>query len=328
LAIAPAFRDGRVVTGAAAQPVLVIAGPTASGKSGLAVAIAERLDGTVINADALQLYRELEILTARPDPAALARAPHRLYGMLAADDACSAARWRALALETIAAVAPRLPILVGGTGLYLRALLRGLAPLPAVPASVRAAATARRAALGPAAFHREVATRDPATAARLPVGDRQRLIRAWEIFEATGRPWSAWLAEPDEPPPAGLRFAVMVVAPPRVELYRAIDRRLLDMVARGALDEVRAVMDRDPALPIHKALGLRELARHLRGETPLDAALATAQQATRNYAKRQMTWLRHQLPEASWFDAQYSNLLSPEIFSFIRKWVDGPPDSL
>jgi tRNA dimethylallyltransferase len=301
------------------QRVLVIAGPTASGKSGLAVALAERLDGAVVNADALQLYRELEILTARPAASALARAPHHLYGVLAAGDACSAARWRALALDAIASVAPRRPILVGGTGLYLRALLRGLAPLPAVPAAVRAAATARRAALGPEAFHREVALRDPATAARLPVGDRQRLIRAWEIFEATGRPWSAWLAAPAEPPPAGLDFAVMVLAPPRPELYRAIDRRLLEMVAHGALDEVRAAMDLDPALPIHKALGLRELARHLRGEATLEDAVAAAQQATRNYAKRQMTWLRHQLPEARWFDAQYSNLLSLEIFSFIRE---------
>jgi tRNA dimethylallyltransferase len=307
------------VTGAPPQRVLVIAGPTASGKSGLAVALAERLDGAVINADALQVYRELEILTARPAPAERARAPHHLYGVLAADEPCSAARWCALALETIASVAPRLPIVVGGTGLYLRALLRGLAPLPAVPAAVRAAAEARRAALGPAAFHREVAARDPVTAARLPVGDRQRLIRAWEIFEATGRPWSAWLAAPDQPPPAGLDFAVMVVAPPRAALYGAIDRRLADMVARGALDEVRAVMALDPALPIHKALGLRELARHVRGEVPLDEAVAAAQQATRHYAKRQMTWLRHQLPEAGWFDAQYSNPLSPEIFSFIRE---------
>jgi len=310
---------GAGVTRPTAERVLVIAGPTASGKSSLALALAERLDGAVINADALQVYRELEILTARPGRAALARAPHHLYGVLAADDACSAARWRALALEAIAAAAPRRPILVGGTGLYLRALLRGLARLPAIPPAVRAAATARRAALGPEAFHREVAARDPATAARLPVGDRQRLIRAWEIVEATGRPWSAWLAEPAEAPPPGLDFAAIVVAPPRAALYQAIDRRLVTMIQDGALEEVRAVMDLDPALPIHKALGLRELAAHLRGETALDAALAAAQQATRRYAKRQMTWLRHQLPEARWFGAQYSDQLDPEIFSFIRE---------
>ena len=303
----------------APQPVLVIAGPTASGKSGLALAIAERVGGAIINADALQVYRELAILTARPDAAELARAPHHLYGVLAADDACSAARWRGLALAAIAASAPRLPIVVGGTGLYLRALLRGLAQLPAIPAAVRAAATARRAALGPEAFHREVAARDPVAGARLPIGDRQRLIRAWEVFEATGRPWSDWIGAPDEPPPAGLAFRVMVVAPPRPALYQAIDRRLAAMVERGALDEVRAVMDLDPALPIHKALGLRELAAHLRGETALAPALAAAQQATRNYAKRQMTWMRHQLPEARWFVAQYSDSLDPEIFSFIRE---------
>ena len=301
-----------------ARSVLVIAGPTASGKSGLAAALAERLGGTVINADAMQVYRELVILTARPSEAALARAPHRLYGVLPATDRCSAARWRGLALEAIAAAAG-LPIVVGGTGLDLRALMRGLAPFPAVPAAVRAAAVARRAALGSEAFHREVAARDPAMAARLPIGDRQRLVRAWEIFEATGRPWSDWLASPDEPPPSGLRFAVLVVAPPRAALYRAIDQRLGAMIERGALDEVRALAVLDPALPIHKALGAREFARHLQGELTLAAALAAAQQATRNYAKRQMTWLRHQLPGATWVDAQYSDQLTPEIFSFIRK---------
>ena len=301
-----------------ARPVLVITGPTASGKSGLATAIAERLDGAVINADALQVYRELEILTARPGASALARAPHHLYGVLAATDPCSAARWRALALDAIAASAPRLPIVVGGTGLYLRALLRGLAPLPPVPPAVREAAAARRRALGPAAFHREVAARDPDMAARLPVGDAQRLVRAWEIFEATGRPWSAWLEAADAPPPSGLSFAVMVVAPPRAELYRAIDRRLVAMLERGALDEVRGLLDLDPALPIHKALGAREFARHLRGDLSLADALAAAQQATRHYAKRQMTWVRHQLPGATWVGAQYSDQLDPEIFSFIR----------
>jgi tRNA dimethylallyltransferase len=309
------------MTDTSARAVLVIAGPTAGGKSGLATTLAERLGGTVINADALQVYRELAILTARPTQAELERAPHRLYGVLAANDPCSAARWRALALDAIAA-APGLPIVVGGTGLYLRALMRGLAPLPAVPAAVRAAAVARRAALGPDAFHREVAARDPAMAARLPVGDRQRLVRAWEIFEATARPWSDWLAAPDEPPPSGLRFAVTVVAPPRAALYRAIDQRLAAMLERGALDEVRALGALDPALPIHKALGARELVRHLQGELTLAAALTGAQQATRNYAKRQMTWLRHQLPDATWFVSeyeQYSDQLTPQIFSFIRK---------
>ncbi|MBI3516946.1 MAG: tRNA (adenosine(37)-N6)-dimethylallyltransferase MiaA, partial [Proteobacteria bacterium] len=260
----------------ASRPVLVIAGPTASGKSGLALALAERLDGALINADAMQVYRELRILTARPTQADLARAPHHLYGVLDAADACSAARWRALALEAIAAAAPRRPIVVGGTGLYLRALLRGLTPLPPVPAAVREAATARRRALGAEAFHREVAARDPVMAAKLPVGDRQRLIRAWEIFEATGRPWSAWLARPTEAPPSGLNFAVLALAPPRDALYRAIDARLVRMVDDGALDEVRAVMELDPALPIHKALGVRELARHLRGELAREAAVAAA----------------------------------------------------
>ena len=312
-------------------PVVVIAGPTASGKSGLALAVARAFGGVVINADAMQVYRELAVLTARPGPEDLARAPHRLYGVLPGSEACSAGRWRALALAEIetARATGRLPVVVGGTGLYLRALGRGLAPLPEVPAGLRAAARARHRELGGAAFHAELAARDPETAARLAPGDSQRLIRAWEVLEATGFPLAAWQAEAPAPPP--YRFLCLALVPPRQTLYAACDGRFQAMLEAGALDEVRALLalDLDPGLPVMKALGVPELTAHLRGALSLEAAVAAARQATRRYAKRQFTWLRTQLPadyssnEAAYKPllAQYSESLESESFAIIRDFV-------
>src|SRR4051812_3908656 len=220
--------------------VLAIGGPTASGKSALALDAAEAFGGTVINADSMQVYADLAVLTARPGPEALARVPHRLYGVLPATEACSAARWRDMALDAIAEAAGqgRLPVVVGGTGLYLRALMEGLAEIPSVPAPVRADARARHARLGGPAFHAGLAARDPAMAARLAPGDTQRLIRAWEVLEATGRSLADWQAAPSAGPPPGLRFATLVLDPPRDALYAACDGRFRAMVAAGALDEV------------------------------------------------------------------------------------------
>lgn len=284
----------------AARPVVLIAGPTASGKSQLALSIAERFDGAVINADSMQVYRELRILTARPGEADAARVPHRLYGGLAAADPCSAARWRAMAVEAVAEVtaAGRLPLLVGGTGLYFRAFAEGLADIPPVPAEVRAAAQARRRDLGPEAFHAELAVRDPVLGGRLAPGDTQRVLRAWEVVEATGRPLSAWQETAPESYPG--RVITLVLDPPRQDLYAACDARVPRMVAEGALDEVTALvrLGLDPALPAMRALGVPELAAHLRGELSLDAATAAMQQATRRYAKRQTTWFRHQMADA------------------------------
>lgn len=278
--------------------VIVIGGPTASGKSGLAADIAEAFGGTVINADSMQLYRELDVLTARPGAADLARAPHVLYGALPGSERGSAARWRALALAEIGAAraAGRLPIVVGGTGLYLRALMEGLCDVPTIPEEVRTAAHERHAALGGDAFRAELVARDPASE-RLNPGDTTRLVRAWEVLEATGRPLTDWQsAAPDGPPP-GLRFRTYVIDPPRADLYALCDTRFTMMLARGALDEVRALdaLNLDPALPVMKALGVPELRAHLRGELSLEAATARAQQSTRHYAKRQVTWFRHQL---------------------------------
>jgi tRNA dimethylallyltransferase len=293
----------------ARPPVVVLAGPTASGKSALALDLAEAFAGVIVNADAMQVYRELEILTARPDAGALARAPHRLYGVLPGAEACSAGRWREMALA------------------------RGLAPLPRVPAGLRRAARQRHRELGGAAFHAALAARDPATAARLEPGDSQRLIRAWEVLEATGRPLAEWQAA-DSGADTPYRFLCIALLPPREALYAACDRRFLGMVEAGALDEVRALLalGLDPELPVMKALGVPELAAHLNAALPLETAVARAQQATRRYGKRQMTWLRTQLPRdfsgnqvsLAAFQAQYSESLRGEIFTIIRDFVLTP----
>lgn len=284
-------------------PVVVIAGPTASGKSGLALEVAEALTGSIVNADSMQVYADLRILTARPMPEDEARIPHHLYGYRDAADRTSAADWARDARAAIEDVreAGRRPIVVGGTGLYLRALMEGLAEIPPIPPDVRSAAQARRAEIGAEAFHRELALRDPETAARLPVTDTQRVLRAWEVHEGTGRSLSEWHRDPIPQP--GLTFRVVVLAPQREELYANCDTRFDAMLAMGALDEVRDLADRaargglDPALPIFKALGYPALSAHLQGTLSLDAARAKSHQQTRNYAKRQATWLRHQLPD-------------------------------
>jgi tRNA dimethylallyltransferase len=280
------------------RPLIVVAGPTASGKSGLALSIAEAFGGTVINADSMQVYRELAVLTARPGPDVAARAAHCLYGTLSGAEVCSAGRWREMALAEIARVWEMgdLPVVAGGTGLYLRALERGLSPLPEVPPAIRATARTRHAEMGGAAFHAGLAKRDPEAAARLHPSDSQRLIRAWEVLEATGRPLADWHRAGAAGGLACRRLR-LVLAPPRAALYAACDGRFLDMMAAGALDEVRHLLALrlDPSLPVMKALGVVPLADHLAGKISLDEAVAAAQQATRRYAKRQLTWLRTQM---------------------------------
>lgn len=309
-------------------PVIILYGPTASGKSGLALDLAERLDGVVINADSLQIYVELEILTARPDAASLACAPHLLYGVLPPATAGSVAWWREAALEEIRAAhaAGRRAIVTGGTGMYLNALIEGLSPLPSADEAARARATSLYAEMGGEAFRAALAERDPVSAERLRPRDRQRLIRAWEVVEATGVPLSTWQAKPRDPGHA-LGFTLIGLDPPRAELYARIDRRFVHMLENGALDEAARfdALGLPLSLPANKALGLPELRRHLAGEIDLDTAARQAQQATRNYAKRQATWFRHQLPPAGVGSAhishatyaEYSERNLPEIISFI-----------
>ena len=305
------------------KPVVIIAGPTASGKSGCALAVAVEFDGTIINADALQLYKELSILTDRPGPAELGRAPHRLYGALSASDPCSAGRWRDMALAEMAAASNdgRLPVVVGGTGLYLKALMSGLASVPPLPPSVRTETRLLFERLGQEEFRAELMRRDPELA--VAPHDMQRLIRAFEVLAATGRPLREWQRGTQGENRESYRYACIVFDPPRKALYAAIEHRFEQMVERGVLEEVRRIigLDLDPSLPAMKAVGLKELMGYLRGEIDLPEAIRRAKQASRNYAKRQVTWFRHQLPDALRVPAQYSESLSAEIFSFIRQFL-------
>ena len=302
-------------------PILVIAGPTASGKSALAADLAQRLGGVVINADSMQVYRDLPVLTAQPGPALRARAPHRLYGLLDGAAPCSAGRWRAMALAEIdkARRDGALPILAGGSGLYLRALLRGLAPVPGIPAGLRQEAVRLHAEEGAALFHARLAARDPESAAQIPPGDTQRAIRAYEVLEATGRSLASWQSERHEG--FGGPAAVLVLAPPREALYEACNARFDEMMAAGALEEAARLLGRglDPGLPVMKAVGVRRLADHLAGRTTLERATALGRQDTRRYAKRQTTWFRRQVPEAARLESAYHAESKRESLAFAER---------
>jgi tRNA dimethylallyltransferase len=279
---------------------ILIAGPTASGKSALALHLAARLGGVVVNADSMQVYRELRILTARPGPADEARVPHHLYGFVSVAEAFSVGRWidAARAALDAAWAGGRLPIVVGGTGLYFHALTTGLSAIPDVPADVRAGARDLLDRLGPAGLHARLAERDPAGAARLRPSDPQRIARAWEVLEATGRPLAHWQAT-TLPGPLAQGALRLLLAPPRAEVYARCDARLGGMIDAGALDEVRA-LDRlglPAQRPAMRALGVPHLLRHVRGEAGLEEALDAARTATRRYAKRQMTWFRHRMAD-------------------------------
>jgi len=304
-------------------PVIIVAGPTASGKSALALELAVAFGGTVINADSMQVYRELRILTARPSAVDEARAPHRLYGAIPAAEACTAARWREMAIAAIEAAhgAGRLPILCGGTGLYLKALTEGLSPVPDIPDDLRAALRTRYAGAAAAEIHAALANVDPVAAARLRPTDRQRLLRALEVYEATGRSIVDWQAMPPSGPPPGMDFCTILLLPPRKEVYAACDARFRRMLAEGALEEVRALRSLDLAadLPAMKALGVAELMRILDGAMTPEEATTAVQQATRNYVKRQFTWFSRQIIANLTIEAQFSEKLMPEIFSFICK---------
>ncbi|WP_341909591.1 tRNA (adenosine(37)-N6)-dimethylallyltransferase MiaA [Ferrovibrio terrae] len=311
-------------------PIIVLAGPTASGKSALGIAVAERVGGTIINADSMQVYRDLRVLTARPTDVEMAQVPHRLYGVLDGATHGTAAVWVGLARQAIAETIAegRVPILLGGTGMYLRSLFEGLAEIPVIPDDIRAAARARLDAEGPAALHAALAAGDPVTAAQLKAGDSQRLVRAWEVLQATGRGLAAWQADtPAEPPLANPVFRLLL-QPPRTALYERIDRRFEGMLAAGALDEARAVLARHdiPAdAPMRKAHGLPELIQYLKGEIGLDEAIRIGQLNTRHYAKRQTTWFRHQFAADLVVEkdlSQQENFnLEAEIFPFIVRYL-------
>jgi tRNA dimethylallyltransferase len=283
---------------------VLIAGPTASGKSALALELARATGGIVINADSMQVYRDLRIITARPTQADEARVPHRLYGHVDAAVNFSAGAWvsNAAAVLEEAEAEGRLPIFVGGTGLYFKALTSGLSAVPPVPAEVRARVRARLDQHGVEALHAELSSRDPRAAARLKLRDRTRIARALEVVEATGRSLLDWHGEGQPPllPPDSFRAAFL--APERDDLYARIDARFDAMLGAGALKEVERLAARqlDPMLPAMKAHGVPALIRHLRGELGLGEAASIGRADTRHYAKRQFTWFRHQLPAFEW----------------------------
>jgi tRNA dimethylallyltransferase len=287
---------------------ILLAGPTASGKSALALMLAAKLGGTIVNADSMQVYRDLRVITARPVPADEARVPHALYGHVDAAENYSVGRW---CVDALAAVAQaqregRWPILVGGTGLYFKALTQGLAAVPPIPANVRAAVRGRLAAEGVAPLYAELQERDPAAARRLMPGDRSRITRALEVVLATGRPLADWHRE-GMPPSIEAAHAIKIFLDvDRAELYRRIDARFDAMLAAGALEEVRALAARglDPSLPAMKAHGVPWLIRHLRGEISLADAAEGGKRDTRRYTKRQGTWFRNQLPDFRWITAE------------------------
>jgi tRNA dimethylallyltransferase len=285
------------------KPVL-IAGPTASGKSALALELAERISGTVINTDSMQVYADLLVLTARPTQHEEARVPHRLYGHVDAAVNYSAGSFviGAAAALAEARAQNRVPIFVGGTGLYFMALTRGLSNVPPIPAEVREAVRARLERDGVEALHAELALRDPVSAARLKPRDRTRIARALEVVEATGRALTDWHGEGQPPLLAPGEFRALFLAPEREVLYARIDARFDAMLKAGALDEVARLAARrlDPLLPAMKAHGVPPLMQHLRGEITLEEAAEIGRADTRHYAKRQFTWFRHQLPEFEW----------------------------
>jgi tRNA dimethylallyltransferase len=314
------------------QKIILVGGPTASGKSALALDLARKNNGAIINADAMQIYAGLPILSAQPTQAEMREIPHELYGALDPAEASSAGKWLGLATAAIERTfaAGRTPILTGGTGLYFRALLGGLAEIPPIPDAVRQDTQKLYDDIGEERFREALATLDPESAARLARNDRQRLIRAYEVAKHTGKPLKEWhnlstssvipakagiqRRSPQDPSgnvveqpsrrdrlDSGFRrndavFESHLLLPPRDELYAACDQRFTRMLERGAIEEVKALLTRnlDPALPAMKTIGVREIATYLNGECSLDEATAKAQQATRNYAKRQMTWFRNQ----------------------------------
>ena len=277
---------------------VLIAGPTASGKSAVGLLLAERLGGAIINTDAMQVYDELPVLSARPTAQEVARVPHFLYGVTSAHEPFSVARWAGLAGEALeqARAQGLLPVFVGGTGLYFAALLNGLSPIPEIHASIRVEARMRLQELGNERFHAELARRDPAMGARLDPGDSQRLVRAWEVLEATGQSLDEWQKLKGTPVLTG-SIARFVIKPNREWLRAQIARRFEAMMAEGALEEVRALGPISDELPAARALGVPQLLAHLRGEVSLAEAVERAVIETRQYAKRQMTWFRHQMPD-------------------------------
>jgi tRNA dimethylallyltransferase len=302
---------------------ILIAGPTASGKSCLALRLAAELGGIIINADSMQVYRDLSILTARPGPEDEARAPHALFGFVGASEAYSAGRYAADAARALATARDRglRPIIVGGTGLYFKTLIEGLSPMPKVAEDVRTRWRAEAAKTGAGTLHRILSQRDPEMAARLGPSDTQRIVRALEVLDSTGVSLFAWQQRPREPVLDAAETVRIVVAPERAELYRRIDIRFTAMMAAGALQEAErlAALGPDPSLPIMSTLGVRPLLRHLAGELTRAEAVHAAQTETRQYAKRQLTWARSNMITWKWIAEKEMQRSCADFVAFIDR---------
>jgi tRNA dimethylallyltransferase len=292
--------------------VVLIAGPTAAGKSAAALLLAERIRGAIINADSMQVYAELPILSGQPSAEDWARIPHRLFGHVDAAEAYSAGRFQQEAAAALAAAksAGRIPIFAGGTGLYFNVLTHGLSPIPAVDPVIRKLVRQRFEELGREEFYAELLRKDPASAVLRP-GDTQRILRAADVLESSGRPISDWQAVAGQPVLRGMVAECFVIAPDRELLNQRINRRFEAMIEHGAVDEVRRLLDLNPALPAARMLGFPELASHLRGEISLSEAVAAAQTMTRRFAKRQLTWFRRYMADWHWLSSgETSNILA------------------
>lgn len=291
-----------------ARKVVLIAGPTASGKSALALRLAEKLGGTIVNADAMQVYRDLRTITARPPPEEEVRVPHCLYGHVDAAVNYSTGQWLRDVDEVLREVAreKRIAVLVGGTGLYFKALIKGLAAVPPIPADIREQVRARVIAEGAPALHAELMKRDPVTAQRITIKDRSRISRALEVVLATGRALSDWHRDPLPPLIDGADAAKVFLTCERAKLVRRIEERFAAMLDAGALDEAKVLARRklDPSLPAMKAHGVPWLIRHVKGEISLEEAAAGAVMDTRRYAKRQLTWFRNQMKDWAWAEGE------------------------
>ncbi|MBT4710878.1 MAG: tRNA (adenosine(37)-N6)-dimethylallyltransferase MiaA [Alphaproteobacteria bacterium] len=317
---------------------ILIGGPTASGKSKLALDLAEALEesggATIINADSMQVYSDLRIVTDRPSADDESRVPHALYGVLAGDDVCSAGRWRRMAVDAMGAAHEqgRTAIVVGGTGLYLRALTQGLSDIPDIPDAIRRDARAAMEDKGPEQFHRELAGADPKAATAIPVGDTQRSIRAWEVWQATGRSLVDWQSDPPEDAEIPGQVAKIVVMPDRPDVYARAEARVAQMVDGGVLDEIRALeaLKLPADLPAMRAVGVPEFLGVVRGDRSLSDAIVQVAQASRRFAKRQYTWFRHQTPDWQVFApglaggegstiAQQSERFFDEVFPYVRQ---------
>ena len=300
---------------------IMIAGPTASGKSRLAVDLACQLDGEVINADSMQLYADLSILTARPSEAEMQDTPHHLYGVMDGRHRASVAAWLELAATAMTAIRARgkIPIIVGGTGMYFDAAVNGIAPIPDVPANIHEDCIALFDAIGGAAFRQKLSLHDPVVASRLAVGDRQRLIRAMGVFNATGIALGQFQKAEHKGALIGTPLKIAIL-PPRDVLYARIDARFDVMLEQGVMDEVRQLVNRqlDPSLPLMKALGVKALRKVIDQEMAIDEAADIAKRDSRHYAKRQMTWLRNNYDAQIVINMKLSESLLESIFSLIR----------